>query len=53
MNISMHNLQREIFLPSNERLSAFMCVNKPSKKKKTILCAAGKLNFIFFQINII
>ena len=44
----MHALQREIFLPANERLSAFMNVNKISKKKKqTLLCAAGR----YFNIN--
>ena len=39
-----HNLQREVFKPSEERLYAVVNVTKAGKKKKaSFLCAAGKL----------
>jgi hypothetical protein len=38
-----HTLQREVFLPCEERLIAVVHVTKPGKKKKaSFLCAAGK-----------
>lgn len=38
-----HNLQREVFKPSEERLYAVVNVTKAGKKKKaSFLCAAGK-----------
>ena len=37
-----HNLQRDLFKPSEERLYAVVSVTKPGKKKKaSFLCVAG------------
>jgi len=43
MTAIKHTLQREVFLPSEERLIAVVHVTKPGRKKKaSFLCAAGR-----------
>jgi len=42
MTAIKHTLQREVFLPSEERLISVVHVTKEGKKKKAcFLCAAG------------
>lgn len=43
MTAIKHSLQRDLFRPSEERLSAVVNATKAGKKKKSsFLCAAGK-----------
>jgi len=43
MTAIKHTLQREVFLPSEERLISVVHVTKEGKKKKAcFLCAAGR-----------
>ena len=44
MTTIKHTLQRQVFLPSEERLVQVVHVTKAGRKKKeSFLCAAGKL----------
>ena len=45
MTAIKHTLQREVFLPAEERLVAVVHVTKAGKKKKSsFLCAAGMIS---------
>lgn len=47
MTAIKHTLQRQVFLPSEERLIAVVHVTKTGRKKKaSFLCAAGMLSII-------
>jgi len=50
MTAIKHTLQREVFLPSEERLISVVHVTKEGKKKKAcFLCAAGFVLLILLK----
>jgi len=50
MTAIKHTLQREVFLPSEERLISVVHVTKEGKKKKAcFLCAAGCTLFYYME----
>jgi hypothetical protein len=50
MTAIKHTLQREVFLPNEERLVSVVHVTKEGKKKKScFLCASGKGDCILQQ----
>jgi len=52
MTAIKHTLQREVFLPSEERLISVVHVTKEGKKKKAcFLCAAGHAFFKLKRVN--
>ena len=54
MTAIKHTLQREVFLPSEERLVAVVHVTKPGRKKKaSFLCAAGRWQHRDYRVRVV